>query len=294
MELYLITAVCILIIIIVCLTVKIILMRRSIDGMTSEYRRIIREDTNALIKVTTGDRHIRKLASELNKELKELRRMEIRYIRGNDELQDAIVNISHDLRTPLTAISGYLDLLEQEEKSPDAEKYLAIVRERVESLKALTEELFRYSVVTSTDDDYSPEELVLNSELETSLAGFYGAFTEKGIAPQVTIPEEKVIRTLDRRSVQRIFSNILSNALKYSEGDLSVELKTSGEIIFSNSAVMLDATDVGKLFDRFYTVEDARRSTGLGLSIAKILVEKNNGKIGAELSDGRLTIRIRL
>ena len=293
MELYLITAVCILFIIIVFLAVKIILMRRSIDGLTGEYRRIIREDTNSLIKVTNGDRHIRKLASELNKELKELRRMEIRYIRGNDELQRAIVNISHDLRTPLTAISGYLDLLEQEEKSTVAEKYLAIVRERVESLRLLTEELFRYSVVTSMSDGYRPEELVLNSELETAIAGLYGAFSERGITPEITIPEEKVIRTLDRSSVQRIFSNILSNALKYSAGDLSVELKTSGEIIFANKTDMLDVTDVGKLFDRFFTVENVHHSTGLGLSIAKYLVEKNGGVIGSELEDGRLFIKVK-
>ena len=292
MELYLTVAVIVLAVVAVCLTVRIIVMQRSVDNLIDEYRRVIREDTNNLLTVDTGDKHVRKLASELNSELKELREEELKFKRGSDELQDAIVSISHDLRTPLTAISGYIDLLKQEDVSPDAARYISVIEERTQALKELTEELFRYSVVTSTVGRFCPEEVVLNDELEAALAGFYGAFTEKGIEPEIIIPDERVVRRLDRRSVQRIFSNILSNALKYSAGDMEVEMKTTGEITFSNNTDKLDVTDVGKLFDRFYTVEDARQSTGLGLSIAKFLVEKNNGKIDAALKDGKLIINI--
>ena len=114
LEPFLIVVIIILTAVIVIMAVKIFNMQISMDNITEELKQKISIDTNSLITLNTGDKHIRKLASELNKELQLLRKEEIKYIRGNDELQKAIVNISHDLRTPLTAISGYLDLLEQE------------------------------------------------------------------------------------------------------------------------------------------------------------------------------------
>ena len=292
MENALIFIIVILVIIIIALVIKIGAIYRAMDSLIDEYKKVIETETNNQIRVNTSDRHIRKTAMRLNEELKGLREAGIKYNRGNSELKTAIVNISHDLRTPLTAISGYLDLLEGEEKSPEVNKYISIIGERVEALKSLTEELFKYSVVTTTVDDFAPESLVLNAELEGALAGLYGAFVDRGITPEISIPEGKVVRVLDRKSLQRIFSNILSNALKYSEGNLKVTLSESGEITFANKASTLTATDVGKLFNRFFTVESAHHSTGLGLSIAKLLTEKNGGTIDASLQEGDLVIRI--
>lgn len=292
MENALILIVVILVIIIIALVIKIGAIYRAMDSLIDEYKNVIETETNNQIRVNTSDRHIRRTAIRLNEELKDLREAGIKYNRGNNELKTAIVNISHDLRTPLTAISGYLDLLEAEEKSPDVDKYISIIGERVEALKSLTEELFKYSVVTTTVDDFAPESLTLNAELEQALAGLYGAFVDRGITPEISIPEAKVVRTLDYKSVQRIFSNILSNALKYSEGDLSVCLADDGEITFANKASEISATDVGKLFNRFFTVESAHHSTGLGLSIAKLLTEKNGGTISADLIDSKLIIKL--
>jgi signal transduction histidine kinase len=187
---------------------------------------------------------------------------------------DAVTNISHDLRTPLTAISGYLDLLEQEETSPVVQKYLAVIRERTQAMNTLTEELFRYSVITTTSDDLSMEETCINDTLEVSLAAFYSVLTEQKITPEIQMSEESVIRQLDPMALRRIFGNILSNVSKYSDGDLRVVLVSEGEVSFSNHAKDLNKLQVQKLFDRFYTVENARTSTGLGLSIAKYLTEK--------------------
>ncbi len=292
-ELFLYLIIAVLIIVIIALVVKIVSMQKSLDNIASDFAEIIKTETNGQIMVNSNDKHIRELALTINKELKNVRSKEIKYIKGNDELKNAVVNISHDLRTPLTAINGYLDLLEQEEKTPAVEKYISIIGERVEALKSLTEELFKYSIVTSTIDEFAPLNLTLNSELETSLAGLYGAFIDKKIEPVVVIPEERIERVLDHKSLQRIFSNILGNALKYSEGDLYVELKTTGEIIFKNKASNMTAVDVGKLFDRFFTVESARHSTGLGLSIAKLLTEKNGGTIDASHEDGFLVIKLK-
>lgn len=92
--------------------------------------------------------------------------------------------------------------------------------------------------------------------------------------------------------MSRVFSNLISNAIKYSDGDLEIVLSERGEVIFSNMASGLDEIQVGRLFERFYTVEAARKSTGLGLAISKTLVEEMNGTISAKYENGRLSIHI--
>lgn len=159
-------------------------------------------------------------------------------------------------------------------------------------MRALTEELFRYSVLTATADELHTEPVCLNDVLEQSLAGFYGALSARGITPSVQLPEEKVIRPLDAAALRRVFDNILSNAAKYSDGDLAVVLAPDGEVTFSNRASALSRVEAARLFDRFYTVDSARGSTGLGLSIAKLLTEKLHGTISADYENETLRICI--
>ena len=277
---------------VIALSWKLCAVRRSADDLREQLSRWLTDDTNSLLRISGRDRAMRKLAAELNRQLVELRKARLQYRNGNQELHEAITNISHDLRTPLTAICGYLELLEQEEKSAAAERYLGVIQVRAEALKQLTEELFRYSVILSAQD-YKEEPVDLKAALEESLAAFYTALTERGITPNVLLPEEKVVRLLDRSALSRVFSNLLQNAIRYSDGDLSVVLTAEGEIGFSNSAAALNEVQVGRLFDRFYTVEAARNSTGLGLSIARTLVEQMHGTICARYKSGRLYLTIR-
>ena len=202
--------------------------------------------------------------------------------------------ISHDLRTPLTAICGYLDLLEQEPHSENSRRYLAVIRERTETMRALTEELLQYSVVTSVPDALNREPVSVNDILEQSLADFYGVFSGRGIAPVIQMPEQPVIRTLDAAALRRVFGNILSNAAKYSDGDLTVSLTPEGTVTFTNHAHGLGRVQAERLFDRFFTVESANGSTGLGLSIARQLTEKMGGHISAEYEDESLCVRVTL
>ena len=104
------------------------------------------------------------------------------------------------------------------------------------------------------------------------------------------ITERPVYRQLDKLAMTRVLSNLFSNTLKYSDGDLQVTLQENGRILFANSAQALSKVDVSKLFDRFYTVDTSRQSTGLGLSIAKILTEKMQGTITAQYDSGKLLI----
>ncbi len=275
--------------IIVVLIIKLHSVHKATKEITDAFAERLATDTNTLIDVA-GDAYAKRLAAEINVQLRKLREQRHRYVQGDAELKAAVTNISHDLRTPLTAIQGYLDLLEQAELSEESARYVEMIKNRAEHLTVLTEELFRYSVLLSEGKELAKEPVVLNVALEESVAGFYAVLTERRIEPGIRMPEEKVVRLLDGSALSRIFSNLLNNALKYSDGDLEIELTKDGEIVFSNTAKSLDGVQVGKLFDRFYTVDPARRSTGLGLAIAKTLVERMGGTIGARYEEGRLRI----
>lgn len=275
----------------IALLFKIYLLRKAAKELSEGISERLESETNTLIGISSRDRAMLSLANTINVQLAALRDERHRYRQGDMELKNAVTNISHDLRTPLTAILGYLELLAKEEKSDSAERYISVIQERAESLKKLTEELFRYSVILSTQE-YEEEPIDLKGALEESIAAFYTALNERGIVPNVKLPEDKVVRLLDRAALSRVFSNLLQNVIKYSDGDLNVILTEAGHIEFSNTAVALNEVQIGRLFDRFYTVEDARNATGLGLSIARALVEQMHGKIFAKYEESKLYITI--
>lgn len=276
------------------LIIKLYLMKKSAREISEKLSEKLSGDTNTVIDISSGDRDMRALAASLNTELVKLREERRRCAQGDAELKSAVTNISHDLRTPLTAMCGYLDLLEHCEKSDEVSRCLEQIKSRTDAMKTLTEELFRYSAAVETRE-LKLEKLCVNDVLAESLAAFYGAVSERGITPEIIIPEKKIKVIADRSALSRIFSNVLSNALKYSSKDLFVELSENGNdntcrITFANSAANIDHIAIERLFDRFYTVEDGNTSTGLGLSIAKLLAELCGGKIFAEIRGEKLFI----
>lgn len=284
------TVIGILLLLILFLSAKVYFLRKSANEISEAFRDRLTADTNTLIDISSRDRCMRKLATDINIQLRLLRSQRNLYLSGDRELKDAVTNISHDLRTPLTAICGYLELLKKEDQSDAVRRYLTIITERTEAMKALTEELFRYSVIASTSDSMELVPVNINHVLEESIAANYAALSNAGITPEIIIPKEAVHRSLNRAALIRIFNNLITNAVRYSDGDLTIELREDARISFSNTAAELDEIQVGKLFDRFYTVESARQSTGLGLSIAKILTEQMDGEISANYAGNRLSI----
>ena len=289
MEHLLLIIIGILLLIIFVLLAKVHFLRKAAQEITEAFRDRLTADTNTLIDVSSRDPYMRKLAAEINVQLRLLRQQRHKYLSGDRELKEAVTNISHDLRTPLTAICGYLDLLQKEDKSEDAARYISLIENRVEAMKQLTEELFRYSVILSTGE-LMLETVHVNGVLEESIAAFYGALTRRNIQPEIQITETRIERQLNREAIGRVFSNILNNALKYSDGDLEIILRDNGAITFSNTASGLSEVQIGKLFDRFFTVEAARNSNGLGLAISKTLVEQMGGTISAQYENGKLSI----
>ena len=283
----------ILVLICVILVVKLYLIKHSIKEIKNDFTNILESDTNNIITISSSDKDIKALTINLNNNLIELRNQKLKYENGNQELKKIITNISHDLRTPLTAINGYIDLLKEEDISKTQEKYLKIIQKKSNELKELTEQLFEFSKTMDVDINIKKENCCINEILEETLISYYNIFKEKNIIPTVLICNEKIYKAINKNSLIRIFENILSNVLKYSSGDFKVELKNNGEIIFSNKATSLDATTVQKIFDRYFTVENAKKSTGLGLAIAKQLVELNSGSIEANFIKEMLTIKIK-
>jgi len=247
-------------------------MKKSADEIRKAYAEKITLNTNTLIDISSRDRHMQKLASEINCSLRRLRAERWRFYQGDRELKDAVTNIAHDLRT-----------------SENAARYISMIENRTEALKQLTEELFKYSVILSVPDE-KYEKVNIISILEETLASYYGAMTQKNITPVIQMPNCRIERLLNRSAISRIFGNIIGNALKYSDGDFEVSVDVRGKIIFSNTAKNLSTVAVGRLFDRFYSVETGKTSTGLGLSIAKLLTERMRGSISADYHDEKLYI----
>ena len=291
MEHLLLIIIGILLLIIFVLLAKVYFLHRSAQEIADAFRDRLTADTNTLIDISSRDSHMRQLAASINTQLRLLRHQRHQYLSGDRELKEAVTNISHDLRTPLTAICGYLDLMEQETLPENQQRYLSLIQNRVDAMRQLTEELFRYSVILSRQE-LPVQQVCINDVLEESIAGCYAQLIRRNIQPQLDICQQPVVRQLNREALGRVFGNILSNALKYSEGDLSITLEENGSLCFSNTASKLDEVQVGRLFDRFFTVETGRNANGLGLSIAKTLTQQMGGTIDATLEDGQLCIRL--
>ncbi len=284
----------VLLLIVILFILKMISLKREIKNILESLEFIIKTDTNNLIMVNSNDKTLKKLASSLNKSLKNLRKLELEYKRGSSEINRAITNISHDIRTPLTAIRGYLDLLNEERLTEKEKNYLAIIGERVNALTHLTEELFLYSCGLDLKESLKKEVVCLNLILENVLASYYVLFKNANIVPKINITKTKIYRSVDKNMFERVLENIISNLVKYAQDKVYIELNNKGELIFQNKTTNLDKVSFEKIFSRYFTVLNAKKSTGLGLFIAKQLIELNGGTITSFYENKMLTIKIML
>lgn len=292
MNTYIILLIILLIFIIIFLFYKLITINISLKEINTKLNNILKNDTNNLLTTSTSNKEVNKIIKKLNIQLKELRKQKLEYKLGNKEIKRSITDISHDLRTPLTSIRGYIDLLKKEKSTRKQKEYLNIIDERVDNLIELTEQLFDYSKSIDTKDIINKENICLNDILEETIISYYALFKKKNINPTINITKNKIYRNIDKFMLIRIFENILSNSIKYTEQELNINLDSNGKITFSNKTNNLDKISVEKIFDRYYTVENAKKNSGIGLSIAKQLVELNNGTISATYKNKYLIIEI--
>ena len=240
-------------IVIILLILKILEMKKSIREMEERFTDILKLDTNSLITISSGDKDLRKLGKIINENLKTLRKLEIEYEQGNQELKSSITNISHDLRTPLTAIRGYLDLIDHKNLTKKQKDYLEYIDIKVKDLISLTEQLFDFSKGIDQNKDMKKEDVNLNQVLEEVICSSYELFKKNKVEPKIYITDKPIVKKLNKEMLKRILENILSNAIKYSEENFIIRLKDDGVIEFSNKTTVLDKISAEKIFDRYYS-----------------------------------------
>lgn len=282
----------ILFLICIILIIKIYFMKKSINEIEADFKYILKSDTNNIIFITSEDRNIKKLTNSLNKELTNLRNQKLQYENGNQELQRLITDISHDLRTPLTAISCYTETLEEEKLNKAQEECIEIINNKTKELISLAEQLRDLSTGIDKERKIKKEKCCINDILEETIASYYNSFEIKNIVPNIDICKKKIYKNIDKDMIIRVFENLISNAIKYSDGNCDIKLKEDGRMYFINKASKLDMTTVKKIFNRYYTVESIEKYSGLGLSIVRKLVELNDGKINAKYKNNELCIEV--
>lgn len=203
-------------------------------------------------------------------------------------LKEAITNISHDIRTPLTSLDGYFQLLNAADSEKERKQYVDIIQNRINNLKEMLEELFTYTKLQDEAYVLQTEPMDVNGCVCSAILSFYNEFREKGIVPQTEFCEDSMIIKGNAEAVKRIVQNILKNVLEHGSKEVVIELKrTNSQVLFicSNKVENPENIDITQIFSRFYKADPARThsSTGLGLAIAKSLAECMDGRMTAEL-----------
>lgn len=203
---------------------------------------------------------------------------------------DLITNVSHDIRTPLTSIIGYLGLLKSSELNEDQTKYIQIAYDKALQMKALAEDLFEYTTLrSSTNNKLVLTPLHVNSMLEQVAAGFELEAEKKNITFNVITRPRDLVIDADAKMIVRMLNNLISNALKYGHGATEINLianKVNNEFVelrVENNGEQIPKKSLQKIFDRFYRVESSRNlktgGIGLGLAITKSIVDLHGGNI---------------
>ena len=289
--------------VIICLIGIIIVLIAIIIGYKREFKRINKEITNNLdeyvnIKTKSVDKDIEYLVENINLIFDSKQRIVAEKNKNEEELRASIANMSHDLRTPLTSIMGYLQMARLEEVSEEEKnEYIDIVENRAKSLQQLISSFYDLSRIEGNEYNFNYKKVNLSNVLCENIALFYNDFINNNIEPVIEIEEGIKEIISDDGAITRIFSNLLGNMIKHGENYVKITLKQKDDVIiteFINKTTDLTEENVDKLFDRFYTVDNSRsdRNTGLGLYITKILVEKLGHNIKANLKEDNLVISI--
>lgn len=278
-------------ILVITLVLRVVTTNIEIRNIIRDLEDITEKDTNILLTTSSGDKSIKSLVDSLNKELKKLLSIKREYSKGVFDVKKSAENIAHDIRTPLTVIKGYVDLLEEEDLSEEGKKCLEIIKGRTRYMKEMTDELF-LSLSMKSRGVFSLSDIDAKSVLEEALVSFYNEFKKKGMTPSIITPNDKVILKADSKALYRVYSNIISNALKYGEGEFNVQMDEKGNITFSNYAPNMDSVEANKLLDRYYTISDAKASSGIGLSISNEILQEMGGELKVRLDNKRLYISI--
>jgi signal transduction histidine kinase len=279
--------------------IRFLALKQSIRNAAFQMDKIEEQkESNRKLKAVTSDKDLELLLNRINK-LYEFRQEErISYQRREHRLQREVENISHDLRTPLTSIMGYTELIQDPGTSQEErQEYLSIIYKRAKVLQGFIEDFYELSRFQGENYPLRYEILQVQPIIKEVLVSYYRQFEKKQIQVEIHLEDERCSIIADRVQFNRILNNLIQNALKYTKTSFTLIQYSAQEnciIRFCNDNTDLTDEDMKRIFDRFYTGDENRsgQSTGLGLTIAKLLVENMKGSIHGELKDGRFTIEL--
>ncbi|MFS0661029.1 HAMP domain-containing sensor histidine kinase [Niallia alba] len=272
------------------------LLKREIKRAEKQLNDLNNNKTDKKVDLIFFDKDMEKLVKEINIQIDVTKQANAEKRRKENELKQAIANISHDIRTPMTSILGYIQFLESNELSLEKKaEYTAVVKSGALRLKVLLEDFFELSIIESADYPLKPEKINLSQLVLEVLVGFYEQFYQHRLEPALHIPEEEINIIADSSAVKRVIENLVVNAIKHSNGNVSIrieKMQSAVQLVISNNVEQLNEHDINHLFDRFYKADKTRteKSTGLGLSIAKSLMTKMGGDLTAALKDDQLSM----
>lgn len=243
---------------------------------------------NRILRMECPQRELEELLMEMNLSLEEIRRERIRYEQKEQQLQKEIENISHDLRTPLTAILGYLDFMDADTMDAQTKESLEVVRRKTQQLNKLVVQFYDLSRLSGGNFQLELKETDLGRKLREQAAGNYKELAIRNLKVDIDIPGHPVIAMADGDAIDRIFANLFQNAVRYAASSLNIKVIEQDNrinVLFENDTDEIDKIEAEHLFDRFYTADHSRSrgGTGLGLSIARCLVEEMDGDISAKV-----------
>lgn len=287
----------ILILFIILLIFHIFFLKKEIRNINYQLKRLMNEESNSLINKLYIDKDLEELIKTQNMFIVQKKAIERKNIASNELLKSTILNMSHDIRTPLTSIQGYLQLIDMNEITVDKRKeYIKIITNRINSLKNMMESFFELAKVESNTFPIHLEAVNLHEILVDSLGLYYDLFNENSIEMTLDL-DSNVFMLADIKAMKRVFDNLISNIVKHHASYAKISsYKKDGNIyiVFKNDTCNINEKNIDKIFDKFFTVSNSRteKNSGLGLTITKELVQKMNGKISADYYDEEISFKL--
>lgn len=270
--------------------------RRQVRDICRQLAFLMKNDSNMLITGDVGFGGLKELMDMLNQLLMGRKKEQKKYLEKEQMISDTYTNLSHDIRTPLTSLNGYFQLLEQCDNVEEQKHYMDIIQERIHSLKEMLEELFLFTKLKNESYHLELKRCCINQILKQTIFSYYEEWTAKGIDPNIYITERALYISGNESVLQRLFQNVIKNALDHGSKGIGISLEEQEKKVLIKiwNEVENPKIDPEKVFERFYKADEARSrtSSGLGLSIAKELTEKMHGGISAKLADNIFCIEI--
>lgn len=276
-----------------------IMLKKECKSLYDQLDYTLKEGSTFTLFTQSSDHMMRNIMQKINEMKNEMLKEQHFHVKQEKEIQDMITNISHDIRTPLTSIQGYLEMMQFSEERKDRERYYEIIKNRLNDLEAMLDEFFLYTKLQNSDEVFTLEKQPLYPLICTVLLNYRDLLIQHDLKPEIICEDENIQAMIHEESFRRICMNLLINTIRYGSKPFIIHIKSKDDrvqIIFENSIPDLKNIDVEHMFDRFYKGSEARtqKGSGLGLAIVKELCERMQGNVSAKIEKDVLFIQVEL